>query len=109
MAEFLTQDSTIFSPSAYNRQDQMRGGGLTIKSGLGNFPANSNTSTVTFRVPFSTKCLICVATPQNYYGKWIQNEALVINSWSTSSISIGLLGSPTSDTRREYTWMAIGY
>jgi hypothetical protein len=84
-------------------------GGILIQSGLGNFNTGSMTATVSYPKTFPTKCCMVQLTPNNYYGHWSKGDVLTIKSFTNSSLTVELVGTPPVNTRSEFFWLAIGY
>lgn len=85
------------------------GGGILIQSGLSNFNTGSMTATVSYPKTFPTKCCVVQLTPNNYYGYWSKGDVLTIKSFTNSSCTVELVGTPPVNTRSEFFWLAIGY
>lgn len=109
--EFITNDNlnVLFSKSALTRADVLQGGGILIQSGLGNLNTGSMTATVSYPKTFPTKCCVVQLTPNNYYGHWSKGDVLTIKSFTNSSCTVELVGTPPVNTRSEFFWLAIGY
>lgn len=109
--EFITNDNlnVLFSKSNPTRADILQGGGILIQSGLGNFNTGSMTVTVSYPKIFPTKCCVVQLTPNNYYGYWSKGDVLTIKSFTNSSCTVELLGTPPVNARSEFFWLAIGY
>lgn len=109
--EFITEDNlnNIFSKATPTRADILQGGGILIQSGLGNFNTKSMTVTVSYPKTFPTKCCVVQLTPNNYYGHWSKGDVLTIKSFTNSSCTVELVGTPPVNTRSEFFWLAIGY
>lgn len=90
-------------------QISYKGGGILIQSGLGNFNTGSMTATVSYPKTFPTKCCVVQLTPNNYYGHWSKGDVLTIKSFTNSSCTVELVGTPPVNTRSEFFWLAIGY
>lgn len=86
-----------------------KGGGILIQSGLGNLNTGSMTATVSYPKKFPTKCCVVQLTPNNYYGYWSKGDVLTIKSFTNSSCTVELVGTPPVNTRSEFFWLAIGY
>lgn len=86
-----------------------KGGGILIQSGLSNFNTGSMTATVSYPKTFPTKCCVVQLTPNNYYGHWSKGDVLTIKSFTNSSCTVELVGTPPVNTRSEFFWLAIGY
>lgn len=84
-------------------------GGILIQSGLSNFNTGSMTATVSYPKTFPTKCCVVQLTPNNYYGYWSKGDVLTIKSFTNSSCTVELVGTPPVNTRSEFFWLAIGY
>ena len=84
-------------------------GGILIQSGLGNLNTGSMTATVSYPKTFPTKCCVVQLTPNNYYGYWSKGDILTIKSFTNSSCTVELVGTPPVNTRSEFFWLAIGY
>lgn len=82
---------------------------MLIQSGLGNFNTNTMTATVSYPKTFPTKCCVVQLTPNNYYGYWSKGDVLTIKSFTNSSCTVELVGTPPVNTRSEFFWLAIGY
>ena len=109
--EFITNDNLniLFSKSISTRADILQGGGILIQSGLGNLNTGSMTATVSYPKKFPTKCCVVQLTPNNYYGHWSKGDVLTIKSFTNSSCTVELVGTPPVNTRSEFFWLAIGY
>jgi hypothetical protein len=109
--EFITNDNlnVLFSKSNPTRADILQGGGIIIQSGLSNFNTGSMTATVSYPKTFPTKCCVVQLTPNNYYGHWSKGDVLTIKSFTNSSCTVELVGTPPVNTRSEFFWLAIGY
>lgn len=109
--EFITEESldTLFSKTAPTKADTIQGGGMLIQSGLGTFNTGSMTVTVSYPKTFPTKCCVVQLTPNNYYGRWSKGDVLTIKSFTNSSCTVELVGTPPVNTRNEFFWLAIGY
>lgn len=110
--EFITKDNlnNIFSKATPTRADILQGGGgILIQSGLGNLNTGSMTATVSYPKTFPTKCCVVQLTPNNYYGYWSKGDVLTIKSFTNSSCTVELVGTPPVNTRSEFFWLAIGY
>lgn len=109
--EFITNDNlnVLFSKSTPTRADTLQGGGILIQSGLSNFNTGSMTATVSYPKNFPTKCCVVQLTPNNYYGHWSKGDVLTIKSFTNSSCTVELVGTPPVNTRSEFFWLAIGY
>ena len=84
-------------------------GGILIQSGLSNLNTGSMTATVSYPKTFPTKCCVVQLTPNNYYGYWSKGDVLTIKSFTNSSCTVELVGTPPVNTRSEFFWLAIGY
>ena len=80
-----------------------------IQSGLGIFDTGSMTVTVSFPKTFPTKCCVVQLTPNNYYGYWAEGDVLTIKFFTTSSLTVELVGTAPVSNRNEFFWLAIGY
>ena len=107
--EFITKDN-IFSKATPTRADILQGGGgILIQSGISNLNTGSMTATVSYPKTFPTKCCVVQLTPNNYYGYWSKGDVLTIKSFTNSSCTVELVGTPPVNTRSEFFWLAIGY
>ena len=108
--EFITKDNlnNIFSKAAPTKADILQGG-ILIQSGLSNLNTGSMTATVSYPKTFPTKCCMVQLTPNNYYGHWTKGDVLTIKSFTNSSCTVELVGTPPVNTRSEFFWLAIGY
>lgn len=109
--EFITKDNlnNIFSKAAPTRADVLQGGGILIQSGISNLNTGSMTATVSYPKTFPTKCCVVQLTPNNYYGYWSKGDVLAIKSFTNSSCTVELVGTPPVNARSEFFWLAIGY
>lgn len=110
--EFITKDNlnNIFSKATPTRADILQGGGgILIQSGISNLNTGSMTATVSYPKTFPTKCCVVQLTPNNYYGYWSKGDVLTIKSFTNSSCTVELVGTPPVNTRSEFFWLAIGY
>lgn len=109
--EFITKDNlnNIFSKETPTRADILQGGGILIQSGISNLNTGSMTATVSYPKTFPTKCCVVQLTPNNYYGHWSKGDVLAIKSFTNSSCTVELVGTPPVNTRSEFFWLAIGY
>lgn len=109
--EFITETDldSLFIKTAPTRADTIQGGGMLIQSGLSNFNTGSMTVTVSFPKTFPTKCCVVQLTPNNYYSYWVKGDVLTIKSFTNSSCTVELVGTPPVNTRSEFFWLAIGY
>lgn len=109
--EFITETDldSLFIKTAPTRADTIQGGGMLIQPGLGTFDTGSMTVTVSFPKTFPTKCCVVQLTPNNYYGYWAKGDVLTIESFTTSSLTVELVGTAPVSTRNEFFWLAIGY
>lgn len=109
--EFITETdlNNLFTKTAPTRADTIQGGGMLIQSGLGTFNTGSMTVTVSFPKTFPTKCCVVQLTPNNYYGYWTKGDVLTVKSFTNSSCTVELVGTPPVNTRSEFFWLAIGY
>lgn len=82
---------------------------MLIQSGLGTFNTGSMTVTVSYPKTFPTKCCVVQLTPNNYYGHWSKGDVLTIKSFTNSSCTVELVGTPPVNIRSEFFWLAIGY
>lgn len=110
--EFITKDNlnNIFSKATPTKADILQGGGgILIQSGISNLNTGSMTATVSYPKTFPTKCCVVQLTPNNYYGYWSKGDVLTIKSFTNSSCTVELVGTPPVNTRSEFFWLAIGY
>lgn len=109
--EFITETDldSLFIKTAPTKADTIQGGGMLIQSGLGTFNTGSMTVTVSFPKTFPTKCCIVQLTPNNYYSYWAKGDVLTIKSFTTSSLTVELVGTAPVNNRKEFFWLAIGY
>lgn len=109
--EFITETDldSLFIKTAPTKADTIQGGGILIQSGLSNFNTGSMTATVSYPKTFPTKCCVVQLTPNNYYGYWSKGDVLTIKSFTNSSCTVELVGTPPVNTRSEFFWLAIGY
>lgn len=107
--EFITKDNlnNIFSKATPTRADILQGDINSVR--ISNLNTGSMTATVSYPKTFPTKCCVVQLTPNNYYGYWSKGDVLTIKSFTNSSCTVELVGTPPVNTRSEFFWLAIGY